>query len=154
LILSGGFVVPAPEVSDIPQSSASGIPSAWKNWITSGGVGAAPTLHASTSSSPSIARDFDSTCSSACSHFSRTSAGSSSPACSARERWRPSSIAAFVGPRCSSGRFSTIASSPAFSFSQIRGTAKNQVGRTSGRYEITWRASGQQVTLKPHSIGR
>ncbi len=43
---------------------------------------------------------------------------------------------------------------PAFSFSQIRGTAKNQVGRTSGMYSITSRASGQQVIVNPQSIGR
>ena len=29
LILSGGLHVPAPQVSDIPHSSASGRPSAW-----------------------------------------------------------------------------------------------------------------------------
>ena len=34
---------------------------------------------------------------------------------------------------CSSGRLSSMVSSPAFSFSQIRGTAKNQVGRTVGQ---------------------
>ena len=39
LILSGGLQVPAPQVSDMPHSSASGTPSAWKNSITSGGVG-------------------------------------------------------------------------------------------------------------------
>ncbi len=47
LIRSGGLQQPAPVVSDMPQSSASGMPSAWKNSITSGGVGAAPTLQAS-----------------------------------------------------------------------------------------------------------
>ena len=46
------------------------------------------------------------------------------------------------------------ASIAAFSFSQIRGTAKNQVGCTSGRYAITWRGSGQQVVAKPTNIGR
>ena len=35
--------------------------------------------------------------------------------------------------RCSSGSPASIASSPAFSFSQIRGTAKNQCGRTADR---------------------
>ena len=42
----------------------------------------------------------------------------------------------------------------ALSFSQMRGTAKNQVGRTSGRYATTWRGSGQQVVEKPTNIGR
>ena len=46
--------MPAPVVSDIPQSSASGMPRAWKNSITSGGVGAAPTLQASTASRPEV----------------------------------------------------------------------------------------------------
>ncbi len=48
----------------MPHSSASGIPMAWKNLITSGGVGAAPTLTESTLSSPSRSRILDSTASS------------------------------------------------------------------------------------------
>ena len=40
---SGRLQVPAPHVSDIPHSSASGSPIAWKNSMTSRGVGAAPT---------------------------------------------------------------------------------------------------------------
>jgi len=44
----GRLQVPAPHVSDIPHSSASSIPSAWKNSSTSTGVGAAPTLTATT----------------------------------------------------------------------------------------------------------
>src|SRR3712207_7632745 len=45
--------------------------------------------------------------------------------------------------RCSSSSFSIPASMPAFSFSKMRGTEKNQLGRTSGRYATTWRGSGQ-----------
>ena len=59
-------------------------------------------------------------------------------------------MAAFSSP-------SSIASMPAsiaaLSFSQILGTAKNHVGRTSGRYATTCRGSGQQVVVKPSRIG-
>ena len=41
--------------------------------------------------------------------------------------------ASSIGRRCSSGWAACMASSPAFSFSQILGTAKNQLGRTWGR---------------------
>ena len=47
-----------------------------------------------------------------------------------------------------------IVSRPALSFSQIRGTAKNHDGRTSGRYCETWRGSSQQVICSPKTIGR
>ena len=46
LTAPGRLQVPNPHVSDIPHSSASSIPSAWKNSSTSTGVGAAPTLTA------------------------------------------------------------------------------------------------------------
>ena len=59
-----------------------------------------------------------------------------------------------MAERSFSGAAASVCSSPAFSFSQMRGTAKNQVGRTSGRYSITSRASGQQVIVNPQSIGR
>ena len=49
----------------MPHSSASGTPIAWKNSITSRGVGAAPTFTDSTASSPSRARIFERTSSSA-----------------------------------------------------------------------------------------
>src|SRR3954447_6042501 len=42
LIRSGGLMVPSPQVSDIPQSSPTGMPIAWKNSSTSSGVGAGP----------------------------------------------------------------------------------------------------------------
>ena len=54
---------------------------------------------------------------------------------------------------CSSCSASTPASIAAFSFSQMRGTAKNHVGRTSGRYATTWRGSGQHVVVNPSRIG-
>src|ERR671914_592035 len=61
--------------------------------------------------------------------------------------WVPS----FSAPPCPPP---TPASIAALSFSHTRGTAKNQVGRTSGRYATTWRGSGQQVVVNPRNIGR
>ena len=55
--------------------------------------------------------------------------------------------ASCTGRRCSSGWAACIVSSPALSFSQMRGTAKNHVGRTWGRYESTSRGFGQQVIV-------
>ena len=139
----------------MPQSSASGIPMAWKNSITSRGVGAAPTFTDSTSSSPSRARTFERTSSSAFAYSCASSSGISSPACSSLTFFRPTSSAHSVACRfASSCSAATPASSAAFSFSQMRGTAKNQVGCTSGRYATTWRGSGQQVVVKPSMIGR
>ena len=62
-----------------------------------------------------------------------SSSGTGSPACSRRTLRIAASSAACTGARSSSGRAASIVSSPALSFSQIRGTAKNQLGRTSGR---------------------
>ena len=59
--------------------------------------------------------------------------GTSLPCCSRRTLRTAASIAACVASRCSGGWPATIVSSPAFSFSQMRGTAKNQLGLTSGR---------------------
>ena len=110
----------------MPHSSASGMPRAWKNSITSGGVGAAPTFTDSTWSSPSRARILESTSSSAF--------ACSSPTSSPRTFRRPTSsahwVACFFAASCSASMPASIA---AFSFSQMRGTAKNQVGCTSGR---------------------
>ncbi len=131
---SGGLQVPAPQVSDMPHSSASGSPSAWKNSITSRGVGAAPTFSDISSSSPSAARILDPTRPSAFAYSCASSAETSSPACSARTLRSPTSMAHLVAClRSGSCSASIPASSAAFSFSQMRGTAKNQVGRTSGR---------------------
>ena len=139
----------------MPHSSASGIPIAWKNSITSYGVGAAPTLTDSTSSSPSRVRIFDNTSSSAFAYSSASSGGSSSPACSTLTFRSPTpsahSVAWRLASSCSAAKAASIA---AFSFSQMRGTAKNQVGCTSGRYATTSRGFGQQVVVKPSMIGR
>ena len=133
LILPGGLTAPAPQVSLMPHSSDSGSPIAWKNSSTSTGVGAAPTLIASTWSSPSIARSP--------AKISRVGL------CDLLGELVGHLFAALLEPdladcglegglhrlRCSSGWPAIIVSRPAFSFSQIRGTAKNQLGLTSGR---------------------
>ena len=126
---SGGLQVATPQVSDIPHSSPIGIPIAWKNSSTSTGVGAAPTLTATTSSSPSLARS-ENIAASAWATPPPAPPGTSSPACSRRTFWIAASRPFCAGSRCSSGIEAIFASSPAFSFSQIRGTAKNQVGLT------------------------
>ena len=109
------------------------MPRAWKNSITSGGVGAAPTLQASTWSRPRCSRSFEKIASSAFATRAASSSGTGSPRCSSRTFSSASASASCVAARCSAGAAASICSSPALSFSQIRGTAKNQVGRTSGR---------------------
>ena len=58
----------------MPHSSSIGTPMAWKNSITAGGVGAAPTDGHSTSSKPIRGRIFDSTSSSALAYSASSSA--------------------------------------------------------------------------------
>ena len=106
---------------------------AWKNSSTSGGVGAAPTLMAMTSSRPSILRRPENISSSAFSTVAASSSGTGSRACSRRTFSRAAVSAASIFSRCSGGWEASVVSSPALSFSQMRGTAKNHVGRTSGR---------------------
>ena len=65
--------------------------------------------------------------------WSARSAGTGRPACSRRTFSRAAAIACEAIVRCSAGRLASRASSPAFIFSQIRGTAKNQLGFTCGR---------------------
>jgi hypothetical protein len=101
--------------------------------MTSTGVGAAPTLTASTWSKPSVARSPAKICSSARATVCASSSGTGSPACSRRTLRIDASSAACTGARSDSGRAASIVSRPALSFSQIRGTAKNQLGRTSGK---------------------
>ena len=129
----GGLQHPEPHVSDIPHSSASSIPIAWKKTSTSRGVGAAPTLTAAISSKPSIARRPENISASAFATAAASSSGTGSPACSSSTFLIAASSAAWAGARCSSGCEASIVSSPDLSFSQIRGTAKNHVGLTSGR---------------------
>ena len=88
-------------------------------------------------------RSPEKSCSSAWAAASATSAGTSSPACSARTFASDASRPFWAGSRCSSGRPASIASSPALSFSKMRGTAKNQVGFTFGRNSTILRGSGQ-----------
>ncbi len=139
----------------MPHSSATGTPIAWKNSSTSKGVGAAPTFTDTIWSKPSVSRILDSTFSSSSAWAAASSSGTGSPACSSLTFLRPTS-SAFSRPAflCSSCSPATMASRPALSFSQIRGTAKNHVGRTSGMYPITWRGSGQSVVVNPIIIGR
>jgi len=70
---------------------------------------------------------------SAAATVSASSAGTSSPACSRRTLRIAESSADSMAARCSGGCPAAVVSRPAFSFSQMRGTAKNQLGRTSGR---------------------
>ena len=118
----------------MPHSSASGRPIAWKNSSTSTGVGAAPTLIASTWSSPSIARRPAKTSSSAAAHLlGQLGRHRLAGLFEAHLAHRRVDRGPHLARRCSSGWPAIIVSRPAFSFSQIRGTAKNQLGRTSGR---------------------
>ena len=135
LTFSGGLQVATPQVSDIPQSSPILIPIAWKYSSTSTGVGAAPTFTATASSRPSCLRSAENICSSALATAAASSSGTSSPACSRRTFWIAASTAFWAGSRCSSGSFAAIASSPAFSFSQIRGH-REEPGRVHLRQEL------------------
>ena len=76
---------------------------AWKNSSTSTGVGAAPTLIASTWSSPSIARHPAKISESASATVRASSSGTCSPRCSRRTLRKLASSAACVLSRCSSG---------------------------------------------------
>ena len=95
---SRGLQVAQDEVSDIPQSSQIGSPSAMKYSSTSTGIGAPPDTSHSAWSSPSLDR-----------------------------------IAAFASSGSALGSVTPCAPSAAIIFSQMRGTAPNTVGRTSGR---------------------
>ena len=126
----GGLTAPTPLVSDIPHSSASGMPIAWKNTSTSRGVGAAPALTAIASSRPSIARRPGEQLLLALGRGRRDVVG----------HRLAGLLELDLAPR--GGRASRTVcspcvercpSSPALSFSKIRGTAKNQVGLTAGR---------------------
>ena len=151
--MSGGTIVAIEVVSDIPHTSQIGIPIAAKNSSTSSGQGAAPIMHHSQRSSPSLRRIFEYTARSARSHASASSAGTASPGCSSRTFSRPTSIARFVAARTVSSASASIpASSAAFSFSQIRGTPPQKVGRQSATCANTCVTSGQQVTVWPQTM--
>ena len=121
----------------MPHSSASGTPIAWKNSITSRGVGAAPTLHGlDLGRGRGVARIFESTSSSAFACSCSSSSGTSSPGLLGLHLAQARRSSAHCGRLLAllvllGGHRRPRA--PAFSFSQMRGTAKNQVGRTSGR---------------------
>ena len=74
----------------------------------------------------------------------------SSPACSARTRASPTSIAHWTAClRAGSCSAAIAASSPAFIFSHTRGTEPKLVGRTSPRVATTSRTSEIAVTCVP-----
>ena len=153
LMRSGGLIVATQVSSDMPHSSQMGMPSAAKNSSTSTGVGAAPATKRSARSRPRRSRSLERTSASARAYSSARAASTSSPACSARTLRRPTSSAQRTAARrSSSGSASKPASSAALVFSQIRGTAPNVVGRTSGTNSITRRGSAQQVTSWPCTI--
>ena len=134
LIRSGGLQAPAPQVSDMPHSSPTGMPIAWKNSSTSSGVGAAPTLTRDAWSRPSIARSLENISSSALAHGRGQLVGDLLAGCSSRTFSMRVVERRLGRVALSSGSAASIVSRPALSFSQMRGTAKNQLGRTSGRY--------------------
>ena len=147
-------MVTTPQVSDMPQSSPILIPIAWKNSSTSSGVGAAPTLTDFASSRPSALRSCENIASSAAATPAASSSGTSSPACSRRTFWIAASRPFRACSPSSPGIAASFASRPAFSFSQIRGTAKKNVGFTFGRKSMIVRGSGQTVIDAPSITGR
>ena len=118
----------------MPHSSASGRPIAWKNSSTSTGVGAAPTLigddlvEAEHRAQPGeeLRVGLRDARGEVVGH--RLARLLEAHLLDAPRRAPPAARS-----RCSSGWPASIVSRPALSFSQMRGTAKNQLGRTSGR---------------------
>ena len=141
--------------SDMPQTSAIGMPRPTKNASVSFGIGAAPDTACLTCSSPSFSRSFESTSSSACAHSAATSSGTGSPATSAA-----AFFAATDRPHCnpirfvSSGSFAAANSIAALSFSHTRGTAPQIVGRTSGSAPAMARGSETVVIWVPNTSWR
>ena len=125
---SGGFMVPAPVVSDMPQISLSPTPSPRKNSISSGAAGAAP-MWQFARSSPSARRIEKNVRSSASATLLASWGGTGSPRCSRRTF----SIASASEAGAYMGASASSASARVCSFSQMRGTAKNHDGLTSGR---------------------
>jgi hypothetical protein len=121
------------------------MPMAWKNTSTWRGVGAAPTLTATSSSSPSIARSPANRPASASATVAARSAGTSSPACSSSTLRMPASSQARL--RSAFSPLVRNACRPDISFSQMRGTAKNQVGCTAGRNAAISRGFGHVVIV-------
>jgi hypothetical protein len=132
-ISPGAAAVPTAQVSDIPQPSASSMPRAWKNSSTSRGVGAAPTTTSIASSRPTRERTNENSSASAFRTAASRSGGTGIPAWRKRTRSNDAAMASCITTRCSSGCDAICASSPAFIFSQMRGTAKKNVGFTFGR---------------------
>ena len=155
LILSGGLTVPAPHVSLIPHSSLSGRPIAWKNSSTSTRRRRRADVDrddlVESELRPQAGEDRLVGLGDAA---RRAPSGTASPRCSSRTFSVAAAMAPSILARVSSSWPAIIVSSPALSFSQMRGTAKNHAGRTSGRRTSTWRGSSQHVICRPKTIGR
>ena len=124
-----GCTAPAPQVSDMPHSSASGMPMAWKNTSTSRGVGAAPTLTAiDLVEAEHRAQPGEQLARRPRRRVAARSSGTGSPACSSSTFCIAASSQRAVALARSSRWRQAAPPGPALSFSQMRGTAKNHVG--------------------------
>ena len=144
-IASGVFIVAIADVSLMPQTSHGGRPIAAKNSSTSSGVGAAPTTLHCTFSRPSAARSGANSCSSACATPARQLVRHRLAGLLEAHLLDAASIAPSIFALTSGSSWpATIASRPAFSFSQIRGTAPKNVGCTWPTICMT--ASGRRTS--------
>ena len=133
LISPGGLTAPAPQVSDMPQISASGTPMAWKNTEHLARRRRRADVHRDRLVEPEHRPQPARTASPRPPRRSAaSSSGTGSPACSS-STLRGGRLQPARGLRSASSPCSRMASRPALSFSQMRGTAKNQVGLTAGR---------------------
>ncbi len=145
--LSLVVIVETPVVSDIPQTSRTGIPSPRKNFNTSGGIAAAPDPAKETWSRPSAERTLCSTRRSARPCVRPPEPLPSIWACAAEAPARNAqSASAFLTGLDSSVNFASI---PARIFCHTRGTPKKNVGCTSGRAAAISRGSGTVVIWMP-----
>jgi hypothetical protein len=92
--------------------------------------------------------------SSAAAALAATSSGTGSPRCSRRTFSIAAARPACAASRSPSGRPAIAPSRPAFSFSQIRGTAKKKCGRTCGITLMIVLGSGTVVIVAPKTMGR
>ena len=142
LKLSRVLAVNAPVVSVIPYTSRMRSPRPAKNSPTSGGSGAAALTVISQPPSPSSDRIGRSTLSSAAANSAASAASVVCPYWQLRTYRRPASMAAAVAARRpSSASAASRACSPAWIFSQTRGTPKNAVGFTSATVPTSWVAA-------------
>lgn len=103
---SRGWLTVATQLSsDIPQTSAMGMPIPAKKASVSLGIGAAPDMAHRSSAKPSRSRSLDNTNSSARAHSAATSSGIGSPESSA-----PARFAATPSAHCNACRFTSSGS--------------------------------------------